>query len=65
MTKYKIKHVIEDCIGCGACVSICEENWRMGDDHKAVPKKTELDEIGCNKEAADSCPVECIKIEEI
>lgn len=65
MGKIRIKHIREDCIGCGACVSICGDNWRMGDDHKAVPKKTELDDIGCNKEAADSCPVECIKIEEV
>jgi len=65
MVKYRIKQIRDDCIGCGACVSVCEENWVMADDHKSKPKKTELKEIGCNQEAADSCPVECIKIEEV
>ena len=36
----------------------------MGDDGKAHPKKTELDEVGCNQEAADNCPVSCITVVE-
>lgn len=61
--KYKIKHDLDCCIGCGACMSVCPENWELG-DAKARPKKTEVDEIGCNQKAADMCPVSCIKIEE-
>lgn len=64
MTKYKIEQEIEKCIGCGTCVAICPANWEMGSDNKAHPKKTELEDIGCNKEAAESCPVQCIKIVE-
>ena len=58
----KIEQDHEKCIGCGNCVAACPENWEMGDDGKASPKKTEVDEVGCNKEAAEGCPVECIKV---
>ena len=59
----KIVQTHEDCIGCGACVAVCD-NWEMGSDGKAHAKKTEVDGVACNKEAADVCPVGCIKIEE-
>jgi ferredoxin len=63
MAKYKISVDKKLCIGCGACTVACS-NFVMKDD-KSVPVKKEVDDIGCNKEAADSCPVEAIKIEEI
>lgn len=63
MVKYKIEHDVEACIGCGACIAVCD-NWVMDGD-KAKEVKTELDEIGCNQDAVDSCPVDCIKIVEI
>ena len=71
MAKVKIVHDVQTCIGCGACVSICPDNWEMRSDGKSylknskqVGEKTELElnDIGCNQEAADSCPVECIHI---
>ncbi|MFC1697596.1 ferredoxin [Nanoarchaeota archaeon] len=52
----------KECIGCGACVAICPDNWEMDEEGKAKPIKAELDDIGCNQEAADSCPVKCITI---
>ena len=61
MAKFKIAQDRNVCIGCGACAAVCSENWVMKGD-KSHPKKTELDEIGCNQEAADVCPVQCIKI---
>jgi ferredoxin len=61
---YRIIQDREACIGCGACVSVCPENWEMKDDGKSSPIKTEVEEIGCNQDAADICPVQCIKIEE-
>lgn len=64
MSKYKIEHDIDVCIGCGACISMCPDNWEMNNDGKAIPKNAEVDEIGCNEEAKNSCPVDCIKIEE-
>jgi len=62
---FKIIHDREACIGCGACAAVCPVNWKMADDGKSDPIKTEVKEIGCNKEAADACPVQCIKIKEI
>jgi len=61
MGKYKIIFNKEACIGCGACVAICPENWEMKGD-KASPKKIELESLGCNQKAADACPVTAIKI---
>jgi len=63
---YKIDQEHDKCIGCGACVAVCSDNWEMK-DNKAVPKKTDLteDELECNKEAAEACPVKCIKIEKV
>ncbi len=62
MGKVKITQDHDACIGCGACVAICPDNWEMKDG-KAVPKETEPDDAGCNQQAADSCPVNCIKVE--
>jgi len=62
MVKVKIVHDREKCIDCGACVAVCPANWELAKDGRARPKKTELDDIGCNQDAADSCPVQCIKI---
>lgn len=60
----RIKQEHDKCIGCGNCVAACAENWEMGDDGKAHPKKTEVESAGCNREAAEACPVSCITIEE-
>ena len=61
----QITHKKDDCIGCGACTAICPTNWEMKGDGKATPKKIEIsdNEIECNKNAAEACPVQCIKIE--
>lgn len=64
MVKYKIEQDVDTCIGCGACVAVCPDNWVMEAD-KAKPKKKEVSELGCNQEAADGCPVECIKITKV
>lgn len=52
------------CIGCGLCAEICPEVFEMGDDgqaHAVNPEKCAG--LPCCKEAAESCPVEAIKIE--
>jgi len=64
MAKYKITQDHDACIGCGTCVSLCSKNWAMGEDGKAHPKETEVDNLGCNQEAEENCPVQCIKVEE-
>lgn len=52
--------VSKECIGCGSCASICE-NFEMKGG-KAHPKKSEVEKITCEKEAAAACPVNAIKI---
>lgn len=60
------------CIGCGACAAVCPEYWEMSQDGKSDLKggkkegemqKLEVKEVGCNQDAAQSCPVNCIHIE--
>ena len=62
---FKIVHHVDECIGCGACVSACPDNWAMDDETgKSKPKKTEVKESGCNQAAVDVCPVQCIELVE-
>jgi len=63
MPKFKVTQEREKCLGCGACVSVCPANWEMDADGKAKPLETEVEEVGCNQAAADSCPVQCIHVE--
>lgn len=49
----------EKCIGCGACVSVCD-NFELKEGKAAVKDKKSKDK--CNKEAADICPVKAITI---
>ena len=51
----------EKCIGCGACVSVCEKTFEMGEDNKAHVK-SQPKKITCEKEATETCPVNAIKI---
>jgi len=44
---------------------VCPENWEMAKDGKSKPKKTELNDIGCNQKAADGCPVDVISIKKL
>jgi len=71
----KIIHERDRCIGCGACVSMCPDYWTMGDDGKSDLKKAvkvigtdkyelKVDDLTCNNEAADACPVQCIFVSE-
>lgn len=56
----------ETCIGCGLCISICEEVFQFGDEGKAhaivdiVPSELE----DASKDAELSCPVSAISCEE-
>ncbi|MCK4319127.1 ferredoxin [Candidatus Micrarchaeota archaeon] len=68
----KIIHDRDICIGCGACAVICPLHWEMDPDGKVNLKGAkkegkehilEVEDIGCSKEAATSCPVNCIHIE--
>jgi ferredoxin len=48
------------CIGCLACTRC--QNFVCGSDFKAQAVRSEVDEIGCNNEAAAICPVGAIII---
>lgn len=52
------------CIGCGLCVSIAPEVFEMKDDGFSHAKDVSGDKKFTKKvkEAADSCPVQAIKI---
>jgi len=48
------------CIGCLACTRC--HNFVCGNDFKAQAVKSEVEEIGCNQEAAAIYPVDAIFI---
>ena len=52
----------ETCIGCGACVSLCPDVFRIGSDGKSEAYNLK----GCKKcdcqAAADNCPVHAISL---
>ena len=50
------------CIGCLQCTRC--ENFEMGPHGKAYHILTEVDELGCIEEVAESCPVDAICVEE-
>ncbi|MBD3261798.1 MAG: ferredoxin [Candidatus Altiarchaeales archaeon] len=63
------------CIGCGVCSSLCPVFWQMSQDNKSSLKDSnevkpgyyELEvspeDVECNRNAADSCPVNVISVE--
>ncbi|MBD3397715.1 ferredoxin [Candidatus Micrarchaeota archaeon] len=63
----------EKCVGCGACAAICPKYWEMSGDGKSRLKGSNvvegkhvlvLEDVECNKDAANACPVKCIMVEE-
>ncbi len=71
MAKFKIVHDRSGCIGCGACAAVCDKFWGMGPDGKSELKgskqkgesfELDVDDVGCNQDAADACPVNVIHI---
>lgn len=73
----KITQNYDNCIGCGSCEAVCPKFWKM-DYEKAKAdlkegKKNEQtgefeleisgeEDIKCNQEAAEVCPVQVIKV---
>lgn len=53
------------CIGCGTCAQICPRVFEMDDEGLAVAFANPIPTIeeASAQEAADSCPVEAIRIE--
>lgn len=68
-----IIHEREKCVGCGACAALCPSFWEMKEDGKVMLKGAkgnndvfmlEIEDMGCNQLAAESCPVNCIHVHE-
>lgn len=59
----KLKVDAEKCIGCGLCVSIAKDCFKLDDNGKAEVT-CECDKVkGCDtksKEATEACPVQAI-----
>jgi ferredoxin len=55
----------EECTGCESCVEICPDVFGFDEDkgvaYVILPEGGPEDEV---QEAVDSCPVECIHLEE-
>ena len=58
----KVK-VEDSCISCGACESLCPEVFKLEDIAVANESAVAGNE-DCVKEAAESCPVGVIEVEE-
>lgn len=53
----------EGCIACGACESFCPDVFKV-EDVAVVDEANIAGNEDCVKEAAESCPVSVIQIEE-
>ena len=53
--------VNESCIGCGACVGVAPDVFEMNDEGLS---SVIGDDVDSAKEAAESCPVEAIEVED-
>ena len=65
--KYRIIYDRSGCIGAASCAAAAPQNWIMADDGKAdlVTKEITEAELQENMDAAESCPVMVIHIENI
>ncbi|MBD3359410.1 MAG: ferredoxin [Candidatus Buchananbacteria bacterium] len=55
----------EACIGCGACEGIAPEVFKLNDGKSEVIALDDYSQYEEQiKQAVDSCPVQCISIEE-
>jgi ferredoxin len=54
----------DKCIACGNCYDVCPDVFEGDDEGRSQVKKGAKLELPCVKEAAESCPVEAITVEE-
>ena len=61
----KVRVDADLCTGCEVCVGICPEMFEMKDDLAvAITPEAPSEQEDAVREAADSCPVEAIILEE-
>lgn len=51
----------EKCVGCGLCVNMCPDTFKMNEEGKSEVINNEV--TPCAKEAESACPVSAIKID--
>ncbi len=61
---YKVKIDEQKCIGCGTCVAMAKDTFAMNSENKAEVKMGEHDEDEAVLQAAKSCPVAAIEVED-
>jgi ferredoxin len=73
MASFKVELIRDECTACQMCADSCPDHFEMADDVLAHIKGStkagdndnlEIDALGCIKDAADGCPVNCIHIYE-
>lgn len=74
MAEFIIRYDKNGCIGAGVCEAFSEKHWKIREDGKAeligsIDKGDNIferiigeDELVVNKQAAEGCPPNCIKI---
>lgn len=55
--------IIDGCIACGLCESVCPNVFKINDLAEVIPNADIDGNIEAVKEAAEGCPVEVIIIE--
>jgi ferredoxin len=69
----KVVYKLNKCIGCGSCAAVCPDFFELDEEGKAHLKNSSfdkdrqeesltVDKKDCFQDAADACPVQCIKI---
>lgn len=62
----KVKVNRDSCIGCGACVALCDEVFEFDDEGISVAKTTEINDEELQEkvtDSAESCPTGAIETE--
>ncbi len=58
--------VLSTCIGCGACVQIAKESFKLDENGLSVPIVELVEEVTPEViEAVESCPVSAISVEDV
>ncbi len=62
MADLEITVDVDECIGCGACVTEAPETFDMNDEDKAFVKEPPHDEQDMILAGAEACPTDSIKV---
>lgn len=54
----------DECIGCESCVELCPAAFEMNADGDKAIVTDEDSTADCVEEAIDTCPVDCIHLED-